>query len=130
MGKIDTALLGIPEQDAIQGGHKAYIKDVQNGKCYVIPEGKWTVGRKADIDLDIPIETEDLYMSRNHAYITLRQNIIGENVLYICDFAQRANPTHVDGYKIECYYDFQLFDGSTIEMGYSKFKVHLNPLNT
>ena len=79
--------------------------------------------------MHIPIETDDNYMSRQHAYITLRVNVIGENALYIRDTASRKNSSHVDNYRIENYYDFQLFDGSIVEMGYTKFSVHLNPLN-
>ncbi len=129
MKSIDDTLLGITEEEAKKNGYKAYLKNLTNGKCYVIPIGEWCIGRKEDLPLHIPIETDDNYMSRQHAYITLRVNVIGENALYIRDTASRKNSSHVDNYRIENYYDFQLFDGSIVEMGYTKFSVHLNPLN-
>ena len=91
---------GMTENEARATDCKAYIQDMTTGKCYVIPYGEWTVGRKDDIPLDIPIETEDGYMSRRHAVISLYKNIIGENSLYICDTLKRVNPTIVDNYSI------------------------------
>ena len=129
MGKIYARFLGITEDQAKETNGKAYIKDETTGKCYVIPYGCWTVGRKDDIDLDIPIETDDLYMSREQAVIMLRKNIIGENSLFIRDTVKRANSARVDGYKIDNDFDFQLYNGTTLMMGYTNFTVHLNPIN-
>ena len=125
MGRIKPELLGVDEKTAMDPRNKAYIKDETTGKCYIIPFGFWSVGRKDDIDVDLPVETQDEYMSRKHANIILRKNIIGENALYICDTVARKNPTEVDGYRIGHHYNFQLFDGSTVLMGYTRFTVHL-----
>lgn len=128
MGKVRSEYLAIDEQNAINCKCNAYLKDKTTGKCYAIPNGYWTIGRKdeeEEIDVDIPIETEDEFMSRHQARITLKQNIIGEYVLYICDTMQRSNPTRVDDYRIDSQYDYQVYDGSIIRMGYTEFEVHL-----
>ena len=131
MGKVFACFLGITEQEAQEkvspgAKNKAYIKDETTGKCYVIPFGRWSIGRKDDLDLDIPIETEDLYMSRQQAVVTLRRNIIGEYSLFIRDTMKRTNSARVDGYKIDNDFDYQLHDGSRLLMGYTEFSVHLN----
>ena len=128
MERIDESLLGITEQKALAGNYKAYIRDTVTGKCYVIPYGEWAIGRKDDKIIDIPVETKDVYMSRIHAVITLEKNIIGENSLYIRDTVERRNPTEADNYKIGNYFDTQLYDGSTFQMGETNFTVHLKPL--
>ena len=57
MKSINDALLGITEEEAKKNGYKAYLKNLTNGKCYVIPIGEWCIGRKEDLPLHIPIET-------------------------------------------------------------------------
>jgi len=131
MAQINERWLGISPKEAQEKQYTAYITDTtdkDNPKCYVIPEGRYSIGRKDDIPLDIPIETEDLYMSRQHAFITHRKNIIGENILTICDTFTKKNPTHInDRYMVGNGYEYQLYDGDIIEMGYTLFTVHLNP---
>lgn len=106
----------------------AYLEDMNTGKCYGIPVGCWSIGRKDDIDLNIPIETDDLYMSREHAYIWLKKNIIGEYALYIRDTVSRLNRTEVNGVPIDQTYEYQVFDKNIINMGRTYLTVHLNPI--
>lgn len=135
--KIPSNYLAISEEEVAGLDWKAYIKDETTGKCYVIPYGTWYIGRKDEdregcpenMEVSIPIETEDLYMSRVHAVMTLRKNIIGENSLFIRDTKSRKNSTLVDGFSIENYYDFQVFDNSVLRIGRTLFSVWLNPLN-
>lgn len=116
----------------------AYLKDGTSGKCYVIPPGEWTLGRKdddmsdypEDLMIDIRVETDDRSMSRYHADIILRENIIGEYSLFIRDSSRRKNATYVDGYRISNSFEFQLFDNSSIQIGNTCFAVWLNPVAT
>lgn len=130
---IKKEWVAITQEQAESGHYTAYITDQKTGKCYVIPEGRWCIGRRDDeeprisLETGIPIETDDLYMSRLHAHITLYKNIIGENTLTICDVPERLNPTHADGYQSYLRYGSQLFNGSEFEMGYTVFTVHLCP---
>ena len=133
---IKKEWVAITQEQAESGHYTAYITDQKTGQCYVIPEGRWCIGRRDDeeprisLETGIPIETDDLYMSRRHAHITLYKNIIGENTLTIYDIGGRGgreNPTHVDGYQSSLRYGSQLFNGSEFEMGYTIFTVHLCP---
>ena len=106
----------------------AYLEDQVTGKRYGIPVGCWSIGRKDDIPLNIPIETNDEHMSRKHAYIWLKKNIIGEYSLYIRDTISRLNRTEVNGIPIDQTYDYQVFDKNVINMGRTDLIVHLNPV--
>ena len=85
-------------------GIYAYLQDEYTGTCYMLPYGEWVIGRKdTDIEetVDIPVTTTEKfqkelsYMSRKHAILTLKRNIIGETSLFICDFKKTTNHTYV-----------------------------------
>ena len=136
MDKIPDTYLGIDKSAVAALSWIAYLKDETTGKCYVIPPGKWSVGRKDndisgfadDKKIDLRIETVDTTISRYQADIILRENIIGEYSLFIRDTSKRKNATYVDGFRISSSFDFQLFDNSSILMGSTYFTVWLNPV--
>ena len=128
MGKVRQEFLAITEEQAKNKNCRAYIKDETTGKCYGIPVGYFTIGRKDDMDVDIPIETEDGTISRMQADIRLVRNIIGEFELSIQDKPMSVNETEVGGHPISKYRYTQLFDGERILMGETEFSVYLNPI--
>ena len=67
-------------------------------------------------------------MSRKHAYIWLKKNIIGEYSLFIRDTISRLNRTEVNGIPIDQAYDYQVYDKDIINMGRTDLVVHLNPV--
>lgn len=103
-------------------------KDETTGKCYTIPSlGDWTIGRKSDThpNIDIRIETEDKYMSRNHARLTLKRNPFFKYVLTICDDLDRMNTTFVWRTPLSNRFHMQLFDRDKILLGETVFTIHI-----
>lgn len=113
-----------------RNGYEAYLKDEVTGVCYMLPYGKWVIGRKDEdtADTDIPVTTTEKsmpYMSCHHAVLTLKRNLIGENVLYIRDFKETTNHTYVDRQPLDEKFDYQLFDKDVVRMGLTLFTAHL-----
>ncbi|HJD11512.1 MAG TPA: FHA domain-containing protein [Candidatus Phocaeicola caecigallinarum] len=111
-------------------GYEAYLKDEATGICYMLPYGKWVIGRKdeEETDIDIPVTTTPKfmpYMSHRHAILTLKRNLIGENALYIRDFKGTTNHTYVDRQPLADSFDYQLFDKDVVRMGLTLFTAHL-----
>lgn len=100
----------------------------------MLPYGEWVIGRKdTDIEetVDIPVTTTEKfqkelsYMSRKHAILTLKRNIIGETSLFICDFKKTTNHTYVNKIPLNEKFNYQLFDEDIIRMGALFFTAHL-----
>ena len=111
-------------------GYEAYLKDEATGICYMLPYGKWVIGRKdeEETDIDIPVTTTPKfmpYMSHRHAILTLKRTLIGENALYIRDFKETTNHTYVDRQPLADSFDYQLFDKDVVRMGLTLFTAHL-----
>lgn len=113
-------------------GVYAYLRDEHTGTCYMLPYGEWIIGRKdEDAEVDIPVTTTAefnkrlSYMSRRHATLTLKRNLIGETSLFIRDFKETTNHTYVDEAPLDEKYNYQLFDEDIIRMGALFFTVHL-----
>ena len=111
-------------------GYEAYLKDEATGICYMLPYGKWVIGRKdeEETDIDIPVTTTPKfmpYMSHRHAILTLKRNLIGENALYIRDFKGTTNHTYVDRQPLADSFDYQLFDKDVVRMGLTLLTAHL-----
>ena len=115
-------------------GIYAYLQDEYTGTCYMLPYGEWVIGRKdTDIEetVDIPVTTTEKfqkelsYMSRKHAILTLKRNIIGETSLFICDFKKTTNHTCVNKIPLNEKFNYQLFDEDIIQMGALFFTAHL-----
>lgn len=99
----------------------------KTGKCYTLPiHGEWVAGRKADVELDIPIETDDDCMSRRHAVFTLSKNVLKEFILTVRGVKEVMNPIYVGRIPINHKFNMQLFDGDMILMGKSFISVHIN----
>ena len=118
-------LLDIDEEVARNAPTAAYLRNEKNGLCYAIPVGEWTIGRLKDITLDIPLKTDDQYISREQAVIILKKNHIGEFAMYIMDKMGKRNPTRINGLEIDHSVEYQLYDGDVIRMGKTPITVHL-----
>lgn len=125
MRTIDKDFLNIDEEVARNAPTAAYLRNVKNGLCYAIPVGRWKIGRLKDIKLDIPLKTDDEYISREQAFIILKKNHIGEYAMYIMDIMGRANETRINGQEIHHSVEYQLYDGDVIRMGKTPITVHL-----
>ena len=126
MGKVRAEYLAVKEEQAKR--FNVYFKDETTEKCYGIPTGFFTIGRRDDKDVDIAIETEDTCISRIHADVKMVVNMIGEFSLFIRDTTTRLNPTEVNERPIGPHFFYQLYDGDVVQMGYTDFTVHLNPI--
>lgn len=128
MGKIKEYLLWTDTETAEQAGTPAYLRDEKTGLCYSIPVGRWTIGRLKDIDLDIPLRTEDTCVSREQAVITVRKNFMGEYSMYITDNLGKLNPSYINGQALPYHsIEFQLYDGDVLRMAFTPMTVHLWP---
>jgi hypothetical protein len=78
-----------------------------------------TIGRKKSIPVDVPIETADAYMSKNHCSITvvLRPN---QTLAYILKDIGSKNGTYLNGTKLKADDMLYLQDGNTIQIGRTK----------
>lgn len=127
MGKIKDYLLNTDTETAENAKTSAYLRNEKTGLCYSIPVGKWTIGRHKDIDLDIPLRTDDKYISQRQAIIILKKNHIGEYAMYIMDEMGKPNETRINGQKIYHSVEYQLYDGDVLRMGLTPITVHLWP---
>lgn len=92
-------------------GHLLY-KD----KSYPLSYGEHLVGRKSSIPIDIPLDTDDIYMSRQHAYIKVIRLFDG-TVITTLRPAKNKNQIKVNGIVIEGDDEVTLLDNSEILMG-------------
>ncbi len=85
-----------------------YLLDKATGRRYPLREGKQLVGRKpykSPPKADIPIETTDQGMSREHLYIDVMAGRDGRFHVYASN-AKNQNPTEING--------IQLMDGDKV----------------
>ena len=79
-----------------------YLLDRATYRRYPLREGKQLVGRKPHKNppkADIPIETTDQGMSREHLYIEVMAGRDGRNHVYVSN-AKNQNPTEINGVKL------------------------------
>ena len=85
-----------------------YLMDKATGRRYPLREGRQLVGRKPHTSppkADIPIETTDQGMSREHLYIDVMAGRDGRFHVYASN-AKNQNPTEING--------IQLIDGDKV----------------
>ncbi len=92
-------------------------------QTFDLKPGKNTVGRRSSLDADIPIETEDMTMSRQHCVIDVMENPrTGEYNFCINDF-KSTNGTILNGSvqrKLHEQDMIYLSDGDTFQLGMTK----------
>lgn len=94
------------------------------GKEYELPIGSNTVGRLATTSIaDVQIDTDDLFMSREHAVINVRRLPNGGLKIDISNFKNK-NTTKVNGVQLEHDDAIVLHDDDTVEMGNTTFTFH------
>lgn len=94
------------------------------GKEYELSIGSNTVGRLASTSIaDVQIETDDLFMSREHAVINVRRLPNGGLKIDISNFKNK-NTTKVNDYRLESDDAIVLHDGDTVEMGSTSMTFH------
>ena len=79
-----------------------YLLDRVTSRRYPLREGKQLVGRKphkTPPKADIPIETTDQGMSREHLYIEVMAGRDGRHHIYVSN-AKNQNPTEINGNKL------------------------------
>lgn len=127
--------LGVSERAVRTSDCPIWIKDEMTGLCYALPYGEHVIGRKDDVENDIPVRTEDVFMSRRHAVLTVTQNLLEETEVCIRVLEGAANPVFVKlppvagGHQPEFQplgpdTSFLLFDGSCFILGKSLFTLH------
>ncbi len=95
------------------------------GKEYELPIGSYSVGRKAVTSTaDIQIDTDDLYMSREHAMMNVRRLPDGGIKVDICNLKNK-NTTQVNDYLLEPGDAIVMHDGDTIKMGNTLLTIHI-----
>ena len=88
-----------------------------NGKTYPLEIGENSVGRKAtSSSADVQIETNDLYMSREHILITVRRLASGALKADVRNHKNK-NATRVNGQQLQPSDAIVLNNGDKIRMG-------------
>lgn len=96
------------------------------GRKYELKPGRNTIGRKASTSpATIQIETNDLYMSRDHAEIVVKQNKYGE-YMHIFRNSKNKNDTFVNGQKVENGDELVLYGGEIIKMANTQVRFELS----
>ena len=93
-----------PEQDethidVMREESAGYLLDRMTGRSYPLHKGKQLVGRnthKSAPKADIPVETADLGMSREHLFIDVMSGRDGRYHIYVSN-AKNQNPTQING---------------------------------
>lgn len=107
------------------------LEDEYTGICYLLPYGKWVIGRE-DKDVskkpDVSIDTEDLYISRRHAMVTVDTDFIDEIAVRIRDFKEVKNHTRVLLNEVaevmNTDSDYDLYDQYELLIGKTWFIIH------
>lgn len=111
--------LGGPNQISVMSCHL-----MLNGKKYELQIGRNTIGRKAKTsNADVQLETDDLYMSRQHAIINVRRLPNGGITTSITN-DQNKNATTVNGMELAKADEIILNDGDQIKMGETTVTFH------
>lgn len=102
-------------QSPVRQTQKADI--IFGGKVYPLVEGQNIIGRKGNTSkATIQIETDDMYMSRQHAAIVLSTLSDGSLKAVLSNY-QNKNTTSIDGQDIESGDEIRLANGNRIKMG-------------
>ena len=111
-------------------GYPAWLEDLDTGTKYLIPYGSWTLGRQSEeSEVDIPIRTSAdnmLYISKKQGIVTLKRNLIGENALYLRDCENVANPSNVEGFETNRFFNYQILHEDLVQIGATFFRAYLN----
>ena len=86
------------------------------GKSYFLSYGEHIVGRKSSMPIGIPLETNDPYMSRQHAYIKVTRLLDGR-VITTLRPALNKNKILINGLSLEGDDEVTLLDNTEIMMG-------------
>lgn len=138
--KNEYNYLGISESAVRASGCPVWIKDEMTRLCYALPYGEHVIGRKDDIENDIPVRTEDIYMSRRHAVLAVTQNLLEETEVTIQWLEEAVNPVFVQQLSVAGENGseflplgpkqaFLLSDGSRFILGKSLFTLHYRSVN-
>ena len=94
----DETRINLPREETI-----GYLLDLQTHLQYPLKEGRNLIGRKTvktPPKADIPIETTDAGMSREHLFIDVMRGRDGHIHVYASN-AKNQNPTLVNGVELE-----------------------------
>lgn len=95
------------------------------GKEYDLPVGTYSIGRQAVTSTaDIQIDTDDLYMSREHAMLNVRRLADGGIKVDVSNLKNK-NTTKVNDYMLEPGDAIVVHDGDVIKMGNTTVTVHI-----
>ena len=116
-----TQLGGVPTGGETQLGgavvHPMSCHLMLNGKRYDLQIGRNTIGRKAKTSTaDVQLDTDDLFMSRQHAIINVRRLPNGGITTSISN-DQNKNATLVNNMELAKADEIVLNDGDQIKMG-------------
>ena len=93
----DETQIGVMRKESV-----GYLLDRATYRRYPLREGKQLVGRKPHKNppkADVPIETTDQGMSREHLYIEVMAGRDGRYHVYVSN-AKNQNPTEINGIKL------------------------------
>lgn len=128
--KVELRPVAVTGEEPLPKGYYAYLEDLDTHKKYLIPYGTWTIGRKADgVEVDIPVETcseKMSFISKKQGILTLKRNLIGENALYLRDSEEVANPSAVEGFAMNRFFDYQILHEDVVRLGATFFRVYLH----
>ena len=106
--RIESAPAPVPSEDdetqvrTKREGTTGYLFDRATNRRYPLREGKQLVGRKPHKNpakADVPIETTDQGMSREHLYVDVMAGRDGRYHIYVSN-AKNQNPTEINGVKL------------------------------
>lgn len=107
--RIEPVSAPVPSEDddtriaSMRRESMGYLLDKATYRRYPLREGKQLVGRKphkTPPKADIPIETTDQGMSREHLFIEVMAGRDGRYHVYVSN-AKNQNPTEINGTKLE-----------------------------
>ena len=101
-------------------------------QCFDLKSGKNIIGRRSSVSVDIPIYTNDEYMSRRHCMIEINPNQDGGYEFLLSDF-KALNGTFINGVakkRLGTGDIFLLNDGDTIQLGMTKVVIRINNKQT
>jgi predicted Zn finger-like uncharacterized protein len=83
--------------------------------------GKQTMGRYSiNKKCDVPLHTQDRYMSRLHLIIEVAQGKDGRYKYWVSEHPDSANPTFIDTYPLKRGTTLELIDGVVMQLGKTK----------
>lgn len=95
------------------------------GKEYDLPIGSYSIGRQAVTSTaDIQIDTDDLYMSREHAMMNVRRLADGGIKVDVSNLKNK-NTTLVNDYLLQPGDAIVVHDGDTVKMGNTIVTIHI-----